>query len=328
MLFALLLSGPFAAADSVELINGDVLHGKVVEQSDQAVTIEHPVLGRVSLTPDRVKAVVMTPAGAQAEEVTDTAKSSDKPKTSTESKTKSKSEADLRAEKNIPDFAPFYDYLLPGWDRRLEFGITGEEGNNPEFNLRLAFNAKKVSDRHRWNIKTVYYNESDDRKRNKNEFAGSTTLDWLRPESPWFTFAKGSYEYDEFESWEHRPGGYAGIGKQIKDTPRNNVIGRAALGGSYEFGTVDEFFPEGFFELTWEHQINPRQKLESYIDIFPKLDDFGESRINFGTAWIISIDRVDGLSLKLGFDDEYDSKTDDDASHNDFKYFMSVVYDF
>jgi len=43
-----------AAADTVELTNGDLLHGTITEQTDQTVVIEHPVLGRVELPIDQV----------------------------------------------------------------------------------------------------------------------------------------------------------------------------------------------------------------------------------------------------------------------------------
>ena len=106
------------------------------------------------------------------------------------------------------------------------------------------------------------------------------------------------------------------------------MIGRAGLGGSYEFGSVNELVPEALLGLEWVYTINERQTLSSYVTVYPSLDDFGESRTVAGAAWTIAIDEADGISLKLGIDNEYESRTEGSSKNNDVKYYGALVFDF
>jgi hypothetical protein len=54
--FALLaLAPPTAAADSIDLVNGDKLSGDVLERTDERVVLEHPVLGRIEIPVEQIK---------------------------------------------------------------------------------------------------------------------------------------------------------------------------------------------------------------------------------------------------------------------------------
>ncbi len=292
-------------ADTVELIEGDLLHGTVIEQTDQAVILDHPVMGQVQLPIDQVKGVLITSQGGE--------------------------EVLAPATVDVPpadDADPLSAALLPGWDKHFELGFSGSDGNSQTFNLTSAFGATREDDDRRWNLNATYFRNEDDGNRTRNEFTAEAVHDWLMPDSPWFKFASGKFEYDEFQDWETRTGGFVGVGKQLIDTDKHNLIGRAGLGASYEGGSVSELVPEALFGLEWIYHINDRQTLESYVTVFPDLDEFGESRTIAGTAWTLAIDEADGISLKLGIDNEYESKTGGTAKHNDVKYYGALVFDF
>jgi hypothetical protein len=54
--FSLLLFAPLAAAaESIDLVNGDKLSGNVIEQNAERVVLEHPVLGRVEIPVEQIK---------------------------------------------------------------------------------------------------------------------------------------------------------------------------------------------------------------------------------------------------------------------------------
>lgn len=311
-------------ADSVELISGDLLHGTVVEQSGQVVILEHPILGRIELPADQVQAVVISP------DRVDTA-----PATAAPDGQVPGEQAAEDPPATLSPALPGVDWnetlrekLLPGFDKRFELGFNGSDGNSQTFNLNSAFLATKEDDRDRSKISATYYQNNDDGNRTRNEFIGKVVHDWLMPESPWFKFANGRLEYDEFQDWDTRISGFLGTGRLLADTPKHNLIARAGLGGSYEFGTVNELIPEALIGLEWVYQINRRQKLESYITLFPDLNEFGESRALAGTAWSIKIDDTDNISLKFGLYDEYESKTQGTAKHNDVKFYGALVFDF
>ncbi len=292
-------------ADSVELVTGDLLHGTVLEQTDAAVVLEHPIMGNVTLPVDQVKAVLVT---ADGEEVVVT--------------------PEPEEEAPLIDKDSFSQNILPGWDKNFELGFNGSEGNSQTFNIHSVFDATQEDDYNRTRLGARFFQNKDDGTRTRNEFIAEGTHDWLMPDSPWFKFATVKYQYDEFQDWEDRLSAFVGVGKQLIETDKHDLIGRVGIGGSYEFGSINELVPEALFGLEWVYTINERQTLASYVTVFPDLDEFGESRTIAGAAWTLAVDEADGISLKFGIDNEYESKTGGTAKHNDVKYYGALVFDF
>jgi len=278
------------------------------------------VLGRVEVPIEQVNAVVVMPDGEEAQAGGQTQQADDL--------TNQAPPAEGPALARTGTDLSLADKLLPGWDKHFELGINGSDGNSQTFNLVSGFNATKEDESDRWKIDATYFRNQDDGNRTRNEFIGEVTHDWLMPDSPWFKFANGRYDYDEFQDWESRASGFLGVGKVLVDTSKHLVTGRAGLGGSYEFGTVNELVPEAMLGLEWAYTINDHQKLESYVTVFPDLDEFGESRTLAGAEWVIQIDEADSISLKFGLTNEYESKTEGIAKHNDVKYYGALVFDF
>lgn len=304
-----LAAGPLLA-DTVELVSGDVLHGTVTAQTDDAVTLSHPVLGDLVLPAKQVKSVTLDAKKADAEAA---------PKAAPEA---------VKPEPEAKPINAWADQLLPGWDKHFELGFTGTDGNSQTDNLNIGFDAKRENDEQRTHIDLSYFRTDDDGNRTRNDATAEATHDWLMPGSPWFKFVNGKLEYDEFSDWQTRAGGFLGVGKQIVKNDKHNLIGRVGAGASYEFDSINDLVPELLLGLEWTYTINDRQALSTYLTVYPDLDEFGQSRTLVGAAWTIKVDQADGLSLKLGIDDEYQSKTESDAKHNDVKYYGALVFDF
>ncbi len=292
------------SADTVELNSGDLLHGTVTEQSDSAVKLTHPLLGELTFTKDQIKAVNVDSDEAKAEPV------------------------EVAPEPEAKPANEWSNKILPGWEKHFEAGFNGSDGNSQTLNVLVGFAAMRENDEERTKLNLNYYRSDDDGNTTRNEANAGFTHDWLMPDSPWFKFVTGKLEYDEFTDWETRASLFAGVGKQMVKNDKHSVIGRAGLGASYEFGDVDELKPEALLGLEWDYTISDRQKLSSYVTVYPDLGDFGESRTNAGAAWSIKIDEADGMRLKFGIDNEYRSKTEGDSKHNDVKYYGAVVFDF
>jgi putative salt-induced outer membrane protein YdiY len=302
-----------ARADTVELVSGDILHGTVAEQSESLVIIEHPLLGRVELPADQVKSVRVGEPDTAEQDAADVL---------------AEPAAAVAETEAVAAPHPLSQTLLPGWDKHLEVGFTGTDGNTQTTTIKAGFAALRENDEERTKIALSTFYNKDDGERNRNEASGEVVQDWLMPGSPWFKFATAKLEYDEFKDWETRASAFAGVGKQIFEGPKNELIGRAGLGGSYEFDAINEIVPEALLGLEWVHHIHERQTLTGYVTVYPDLDEFGESRTLAGGAWTIKIDEADGLSLKLGIENEYESRTESTAKHNDVKYYGALVFDF
>ena len=44
--------------------------------------------------------------------------------------------------------------------------------------------------------------------------------------------------------------------------------------------------------------------------------------------WVIDMSGIEGLALKLGIENEYDSQPRGDARRNDLNYYLALVYGF
>lgn len=230
------------------------------------------------------------------------------------------------------------DMFFAGWESSFEAGLNGSDGNSETFNIYLAFESKKATETDRWDFSSAYFLNSSDGNTTKNEWLTNLKKEWLLEDSPWFVFALGGYELDEFEAFDHRFNAAAGIGYDIFDTEKFALKVNAGAGGKWEVYDKPETFtpaksdvefaPEALagVELTW--QITDNQTLNAATTFFPDLEDTDRYRIISSVDWKVKLSQVDGLNLKIGFANEYESVVDPGVERNDLVYYAAVVWDF
>ncbi|MFW6058984.1 MAG: DUF481 domain-containing protein [Phycisphaeraceae bacterium] len=230
----------------------------------------------------------------------------------------------------VEDEVPPADQLFADWDFSLSAGFAGSEGNSVSRSFNFQFKATQEDEHKRWLFDNKYFYGSSDGTTNQNEFNSTLTRDWLEPDEPVFYFAKGIYDYDQFEPWKHRASAFGGAGYEFIKRDDLALVGRLGAGVTKEFGDeADELRPEGLIglELLRWH-ITETQNLTAATTLYPDLGDFPESRIVSNVEWTVDLDQADGLKLKLGLAHEYESETEGDAKHNDLKYYGALTFDF
>jgi len=308
-----------AQAATITLDNGDTLTGKVLSQNEEQLVLQHKVLGEITFQLSNVANIKMGPGEKQ--QSTD-GEQAQKQAEQTDDDQEQTPEADT-------DSAPWESSFLPEWDKSLAAGISGSEGNSQTQSFNAQFQIKRSTEQVRTNFNNKYFYASSESETTQNEFSSILTQDWLKPGSPWFVFGQLGYEFDQFEAWRHRLTAYSGPGYTFIKEEDFEVAGRVGVGANYEFGNVNELTPEALLggELVrWN--ITDRQTLTGQVTVFPSLEEFGEYRAVATAEWTVKIERAEGLSLKLGIEDEYESATMGDSKHNDFKYYGSLNYAF
>lgn len=294
-----------ALADELELSTGEVLSGELIDVTPSRVIFEHSLLGELSVPLEEVKRVrtddqddvMLTPPPDGSEE------------------------ADFLATEEEGFFGQ--------WEGSLSVGFSGSEGDTRTNNFNTQFRAAHEDEQHRWLIDAGYFYGRNNGEASENEFRSELTKDWLLPESRWLVFAKGSYEFDHFQSWRHRFGGYGGLGYEFIKEEDLELIGRIGAGGIYELRGGRKFTPEallGASLLRWD--ITENQTLTGSLTLYPNLEDAGAYRLNAAAEWVVQVSEVDGLSVKLGVDNRYESDPLPDSRRNNFKYYGAVVFDF
>ena len=300
----LLLAAPASA--QVELSNGDTLEGFLVPtdrtdaDGDPQVILSHPVLGELTVPADAV-----VPEGSATEGVGGGAADA------------------ANAMTQVID-----SILFPGWDKSLSAGFNGRT-QTETLSLYANFATGTEDETRRWEINADYFRSTEDGDATESNLIVRVDRDWLIPDADHFFFARGTAEYDQFEAWEQRIGLYGGVGYQFIDNDRHSLLGRVGVGAIYEFGGNEEFTTEALIGVEYAYQITENQSFELRNTTYPSIDPFFTEFRNVTEAnYKVQIAAGDGLSLKLGVYNEYESEAEEGIDNNDLKYFGALVYDF
>jgi hypothetical protein len=307
-------------ADEIRLVGGDVLRGSIVSESDAAVTIDHAALGRIEVSRERIESVVKSAPAPAAQESAPAGEAAI---------------AQPAAEAPVPVAvlpapAPPPPAVPDGsWKFSLSLGFTGSENESQSnWDFRGAASAKRESLEDRTTLTAEYYFKTANSENTDNNLRIVGLQEFLFKDSKWEAFVQGTYQYDEFQSWEQRAGIYAGPGYRLFEGEPLSLRLRAGAGASYEFAD-SEWTPELLFgdELVWK--IDDRSKLVQGLDLYPDLEELGEFRLIVRLDYEIALSPSGDLKGTAGIRNEYDSfipPTGD--SSNDFKVYAGIKVDF
>jgi len=225
-----------------------------------------------------------------------------------------------------------------GWDSSVELGLKGSSGSSTNATFRTAFNSRYEDISGRWDFKSFYLFDSEDNINSENKVNATLVKDWFFPDTQWFAFASMTYDWDEFKDWNHRVQLSVGPGYQFIKTEEWEFAGRVGGSGIVEFGktVTDSSSITGFSEkdilgfeamagvdLTWHITAKQQFSISNYI--YPGLTDFGEFRNLTNLSWTHSLDWFEGLAVKFGIRNEYDTT---ESEPNEFKYNFSLLWGF
>ncbi|MBW2244589.1 MAG: DUF481 domain-containing protein, partial [Deltaproteobacteria bacterium] len=203
--------------------------------------------------------------------------------------------------------------FMEGWERSAELGFSGKNGSSESQDVHAGFELSFEDEQRRWLLDADYFFSSGNSETSKQNARMIVNRDWLRPDSPWFFFANGRWDWDEFQAWDHRLSALGGIGRSLTKTESFELRSRLGAGITREFGSPDDGFrPEGLIGLEASWQVTEGQTLNVGTTFFPDLSDLGEFR-NLTTAdWKVKLTE-EGLSLKIGIENEYETDVAGDS---------------
>ncbi len=292
LILTLVSSSPDLFADQILLKNGDRLSGTVINQQADSVTIVHQLFGELVIPQDQL---------------------ADQPV----STTIQKSDPPTLAKVRKPDSVK----------RRIEAGLNGANGNSRNSDWRIGFQQRGESKSSKHLFESSYRRASSDGNTEENDFFAQLTYDWLLPESRWMRFTRARYDWDEFEDWDSRISGAAGYGYRFKTSGNLSLSGRSGLGATQTFGGSDDDIElEILVGVDGEWKVNGRQRLEFANTFYQGLEELSHFRNLSSLAWIVRLDQLNGIDLKLGLENEYETPSPGDSRSNDFKYDVSLTW--
>ncbi len=212
------------------------------------------------------------------------------------------------------------------WELELSLGLNGSRGSTDSDSLRAGFIGAQETNRNIFKVDLSYKYASEDSEKTENRFVGLARNDWkLGDDSPWSIFAEGEYEYNEFQNFESRVRGSAGLGYRIIGDENATLRVRAGAGYTYSFGDVDDGYPNGLLGLDFTTKIAENQELVTGVTYYPNFDETDEYRLVSTAAYSISLNDEGSLSLRLGVENRRDTQADPES---DTDYFVLLVYSF
>ncbi|MHC4106849.1 MAG: DUF481 domain-containing protein, partial [Planctomycetota bacterium] len=307
LLIALFLCASPLDADEIQLKTGDRIIGTIIEQDEDHLIMTHPVLGRLEIPRAQIELISVEADDEAAEPPAETAAK------------EFAAEAQADAPPDKPAAPAAEAPKESEWEFSLVLGLSARAGNTDSQTFNAAFTASRETPAVRTHFNAAYYLDISDGDTTDNNFTAGARHDWLLPKSRWFYFAQGRYDFDDFQSWQHRVSAHGGVGYHLVQTDDFRFKLRGGIGGVKEWGSDDQDLrPEGLFSTGIVWQLTDRQKFTAESTLFPHLDDLSEFRVLTNGQWSLLLDEENRLSLNLSLQHEYESMVDPGDDRNDF----------
>ena len=297
----LLLAG-LVWGDTVELRDGDVLTGIVVEQTATHVVLDHPDLGILRVPLERVAGVVRFGLGGEpGEEYAGVA----------------------------GEAAPVERPPEPKWTVSVGLGGTLTNDNEGEkLDLTTLFKIERSIPSSETFFSAFYLLRFTDKVIDKDNLTARLTQTWLNLENPWSTFLSARYDFDEFRSWDQRIIGHGGAGYRVLDDQKLRWTLLAGAGLRKDFGSIEEAFRvEAQLGATLVWTPVRRHSLSLSLNYFPSIHD-ADYRVSTLFDWKYLLDAESSLSLVSHIDWEFATDPDPGFPENNVRWTWNLQWDF
>lgn len=327
------VAGVVAAADVVELGNGDRISGTIVELKAGTLTMQVGTKGKVTIPWKEVTAIetsnpqrIKLTSGDVVEGAT-FVRRGDGVYVSAPAVAGQRPVAPA-------DIAGIAVPEHPPWEGGVSAVVAGTSGNSET----LAMGAKANFLRDTDNDRLEFYGRGDfatqeDRDTGKDETTlqkatAGANYDYFIHE-PWFLGVFTRFDHDFLQDLTLRS--QVGGGPGYRFIKQENMelltrIGVAYVNENYRKSspTEDRDFVAGFAGERYRWTISETQRLLQGIDVTPNLQDFGDTLFHFDITF--QQDVAKGFFLDVSFGDDYDTKPAEGRKKNDIIYGVGLGY--
>ena len=233
-------------------------------------------------------------------------------------------------------YSPLSDWLFTRktpegkkiWERSVELGIDGSDGNSNTFNIRFGADMKRKTELEKFKFDFDYYKAESNREETANQAFLDLRYERQLRQSRLNWFLNGNIEHDAFKIYDLRLTINTGAGYRLIHEEKSTLTVRFGAGASHEIGGPEPvYIPELVYGVELDHQLTERQKIGFHCDYFPDVSDFRRYRIDAKASWQVLLDQASNLSLKLSAHDRYDA-TAYEISPNDLDYSAVLLWEF
>lgn len=279
---------------TVTLTNGDVISGRLIENTGIAVIINHDVFGDITLP--RTVIVIPEPVADEVFVETPWGGTAD---VSLNGNSGNTTNVSLHGEVNLRrETVDAIDSILVTADRRTERVAEPAPSTGTD---------RKVTDRRRY---------------------ARFRKEWKMEESRWRPFFEVSTSHDFQKDYNELVTVGGGAGYLFTDEADETLIGRVGLAETKRFKATkksDEHWTlEALVGLDYRLDITDRQHLAAETTVFPSLADVGEFRSVSKAEWRLDLSDDSPWYYKLGLTHNYDSQVSAPTKKSDVNYYAGV----
>ena len=290
---------------TVVLSNGDRLSGPLVEENADSVTIDHVVLGRITLPRRASTATAAAPLQAVA-----TPKANDE---------KPVAPPVLVSSIEAPPTSP--------WSGKVGLSMNYTSDDQTNFDARLSGEAHKKTLLESFDMNGWFLMQYNDGELTQSKAFVDGSQDWFSQDSPWLRFVQGQYLYNTNEAWEHQFSPNAGVGYRVYDTDAYGLTLKGGAGMRWQYKT-DAIDPQLFFRADGRVQLSPTQSLNGFVQAMPALDDVGKTQGIIQLNYSIQMDVGVPLAFTIFLQDNFETQPQAGSSRNDLTAGFGVDYSF
>lgn len=317
----------------VALSSGDAIRAKLLAEDAESITIEHPVLGKVTLKrADVASMTVAAPPPADSGAVDASRVRQDAQPAANAVMDAPRPQAAVNpADNAAAEAAPVPPVKVPSpWKLLFDGNVNYVTAANKQLDFRFAASAVyEVKDVDKWSNNAEYFFKVVDGNTTDNNLLVTSTYDRRLVSNPkvlWFV--KGQGQWAPLESYEQRLSAWAGLGYEFLTAPPAKVLGKLGAGYTYEFGTENQGDAQLYAEIQWEWQITANQAIVGSFWITPDFADFSNYLFLARTEWTMKMADIPGLSMLGGVRWQYQSQVDPPtALQNDIRVYAGLRYE-
>jgi len=295
---------PKPVSVTVDLSNGDRLSGPIVSQDDDSVTIDHPVLGHVTLPKvERAPTAISAPppAGAGEEDGLPSAPV-------------------LVKSVNIPKSPPV-------WNGKAGLSLNYTNNTQTSINARLSGELHKKTKAQKFDLQAWYLFVTTDGEVTQSKAYVDASQNWLLKDSKWLYFVNTQYLYNSNQAWEHMLSPNGGVGYRFLDTDDYALTGKFGGGFRWEY-SLHKVDPQLFFRVDGRVNVTERQSFNGFLQLTPAIDNFGNTQGILQLNYSMQMDFSPPISLTFFVQDNFDTKPQGNSTSNDITAGVGIEYAF
>lgn len=292
----------------VELKNGDRVQGTLTDDGKDEVVVVSPIFGTVTLSRDQIDTIKMITSPTTGED---------------ENKMDAEAAADAVAAVEKPK-SP--------WSGSVNLGLTYSDNSSTNLTLNLGASAKRETKESVLSMNVQYFYSEDEKATTDNDVIANLDQTWILFDDdgprPWSYFAQGTYQWDEFETWEQRISPYAGIGYALKRTEDLTLDLRFGGGGTWQYEGDQSFRTQLLFEVNSSWTIDDRSSFTGAVKFAPDVSAFDEYFLTVSAVYKTKLMKASPLTFNISFLNIYDSEPGIGKNGNDLKLVLGLGYSF